>query len=156
MQGNPRIVSALDGLLAQELSAVNQYIVHSEMAGNWGYDALRGYIVGRALTEMQHAERLIERILFLEGIPTVSNAPQVKIGKDVPQMFAFDHESEKQAIASYNLAIALCIEEKDAATRKVLQKILKDEDDHINAIEERQAQIRQMGTDVFLSTQVGD
>ena len=153
MQGDTKIIATLNSLLADELTAVSQYMVHAEMCENWGYGKLAGVIQKRAVDEMKHAEKLIGRILFLEGIPVVSDLRKMLIGAEVPKMFANDHGSEDGAIKSYNSAIVLCGELKDYATRDLLQNILNDEDRHINGIEEVQDQISQIGLQVFLSTQ---
>jgi len=155
MKSSPRIIDTLNSLLADELTAVNQYMVHAEMCDNWGYVKLHDPIQKRAITEMKHAESLIERILFLEGIPIVSNLREIHIGSDVPKMFASDMLLELDAVKKYNEAIIVCSDEKDSATRDVLKKILKDEDEHINEIEEVQDQISQIGIQLFLSTKNG-
>ncbi len=154
MKGSAKVIEVLNSLLADELTAVNQYIVHSEMCENWGYDKLGGVIQKRAVEEMKHAEKLIARILFLEGIPVVNNLRAMHIGADVPKMFASDHVLEADAIKNYNAGIVLCGEAKDFATREILEGILNDEDRHIDGIEEIQDQITQMGIQVFLSTQL--
>jgi bacterioferritin len=154
MKGDPKLIKALNSLLADELTAINQYMVHSEMCDNWGYDKLHKLIEKRAVTEMKHAEKLIGRILFLEGVPIVSDLKSLHIGVEVPKMFANDHDAEAGAIKSYNAAIVLAGELKDYATREVLESILKDEDGHIDEIEAILDQIGQMGLQVFLSIQV--
>jgi len=155
MKGNPKLIATLNDLLADELTAINQYMVHSEMAHNWGYEKLHQHFEKRAIDEMKHAETLIGRILFLEGSPTVSKYNKMSIGADVPKQLAGDRGLEMGAIKSYNEAIILAGEVKDYATREILEKILKDEDRHIDQIEELQDQIQQMSLQIFLSTQVG-
>ena len=155
MKGNPKLIATLNDLLADELTAINQYMVHSEMANNWGYKKLHEAFEKRAIDEMKHAETLIGRILFLEGSPTVSKYNKMSIGADVPKQLAGDRGLEMGAIKSYNEAIILAGEVKDYATREILEKILKDEDRHIDQIEELQDQIQQMTLQIFLSTQVG-
>ena len=155
MKGNPKLLATLNDLLADELTAINQYMVHSEMAHNWGYEKLHQHFEKRAIDEMKHAETLIGRILFLEGTPTVSKYNKMSIGADVPKQLAGDRGLEMGAIKSYNEAIILAGEVKDYATREILEKILKDEDRHIDQIEELQDQIQQMTLQIFLSTQVG-
>jgi bacterioferritin len=152
MQSDPKIIATLNSLLADELTATNQYMVHAEMCENWGYDKLAEVIQKRAIQEMKHAEKLIARILFLEGIPIVNNLRAMSIAAEVPKMFAADHALEEGAIKSYNAAVAVCLEMKDNATKDILQSILNDEDAHIDGIEEIQDQIVQMGLQVFLST----
>jgi bacterioferritin len=153
MKGNDKLIDTLNSLLSDELTAINQYMVHSEMCEDWGYGKLHEHFEKRAITEMKHAEKLIGRILFLEGIPIVSNLKKISIGADVPKQLANDHQAEFDAIKVYNEAIALASEVKDHATRKILQGILEDEDEHIDEIEELQDQISQMTLQVFLSTQ---
>jgi bacterioferritin len=155
MKGDPKLIKALNALLADELTAINQYMVHSEMCANWGYDKLHKAIEKRAIDEMKHAEKLIGRILFLEGLPIVSDLKKLHIGADIPKMFASDQIAEAGAIKSYNEAIILAGSVKDYATRDLLQTILNDEDAHMDAIEEVQDQIGQMGLQIFLTTKVG-
>ena len=155
MKGDPKLIEVLNQLLADELAAVNQYMVHSEMCENWGYTKLGAKLEKRAIDEMKHAEKLIGRILFLEGIPMVSNLSKIHIGSDIPKQVASDHAAEAGAIKSYNDAIVLAGELRDYATRELLEKILSDEDKHIDDIEELQDQIGQMTLPIFLTTQVG-
>lgn len=154
MKGSQKVIDTLNSLLADELTAINQYMVHAEMCESWGYGKLEEKIQERAITEMKHAEKLIGRILFLEGLPIVSELRKMHIGADVPKMFASDHVFESDAIKAYNLAIVVCGDASDYATREILEGILKDEDSHIDEIEEVQDQIDQMGLQVFLSSQV--
>jgi len=154
MKGDVRVIEVLNSLLADELTAISQYMVHSEMCDNWGYDKLHEDIQGRAVDEMKHAEKLIGRILFLEGIPIVSKLNEMHIGDDVAKMFANDHVAESDAIKAYNSAILVCGEAKDFATREILEEILEDEDRHIDRIEEVQDEIGHMGIQIFLSTQL--
>ncbi len=154
MKGNEKLIQALNGLLADELTAINQYMVHSEMNANWGYEKLHKHFEKRAISEMKHAEMLIGRILFLEGRPTVSDLKKITIGAEVSAQLANDRAAEDGAIKAYNDAIALAAEVKDNATRDFLQKILNDEDDHMDGIEELQDQIGQMTIQTFLTTQV--
>ena len=154
MKGSVKVIETLNSLLADELTAINQYMVHSEMCDNWGYEKLHQNIQGRAVDEMKHAEKLIYRILFLEGIPIVSNLKKINIGADVAKMFANDHAAEDDAIKAYNSAILVCGDAKDYATREILEDILQEEDNHIDRIEEVQDEINHMGLQLFLSTQI--
>jgi bacterioferritin len=154
MEGEKKLIEALNGLLADELTAINQYMVHSEMCANWGYEKLHKHFEQRAIQEMKHAETLIGRILFLEGIPIVSKYNKMMIGATVPKMLDNDHGLEAMAIKAYNGAIVLAGDLRDYATREILEKILKDEDGHIDEIEELQDQIKQMTLQIFLSIQV--
>jgi len=155
MKGNPKLIATLNDLLADELTAINQYMVHSEMAEAWGYKKLHEAFEKRAIDEMKHAEALIGRILFLEGTPTVSKLNKMMIGADVPKQLAGDRALEMGAVKAYNEAIILAGEVKDFATRQILEKILGDEDKHIDQIEEMQDQIQQMTLQIFLTTKVG-
>jgi len=155
MKGNSKLIDVLNSLLADELSAINQYIVHSEMCANWGYEKLHGGFEKRAIDEMKHAEKLIARIIFLEGTPIVSKLKDIHIGSDVSKQLGHDHDSEQGAIEAYNAAIVLAGEVKDFATREILEDILSDEDRHIDKIEELQDQISHMTLPIFLTTQVG-
>ena len=154
MKGNKKLIGTLNSLLADELTAINQYMVHSEMCSNWGYEKLHNHFEKRAVDEMKHAEKLIGRILFLEGLPVVSNLKKINIGDVADVQLNNDHHSEEDAIKAYNDAIVLAGDVKDYATREVLESILKDEDRHIDGIEELQDQIKQMTLPVFLSVQV--
>lgn len=154
MKGDAKVIEALNSLLADELTAINQYMVHAEMCENWGYKKLDEAIRKRAIEEMKHAEKLIGRIVFLEGVPIVSKLGEIHIGSAVPQMFSNDHGLEAYAIKQYNSAIVTCGDARDFATREILEDILEDEDHHIDDIEAVQDEISQMGIQVFLSTQL--
>ena len=154
MKGDQKVIETLNSLLARELTVVSQYMVHAEMCDNWGYNRLHEAIQKRAVVEMKHAEKLIGRIIFLEGVPVVSDLQKMHIGADVSKMFTNDHEAELDAVRQYNAGILVCGDAKDYATREILEHILNDEDSHVDSIEEVQDQIAQMGIQVFLSTQV--
>jgi bacterioferritin len=155
MKGNQKLIETLNKLLADELTAINQYMVHSEICANWGYGKLHQHFEKRAIAEMKHAEKLIGRILFLEGMPIVSNLNRIHIGSEIPKQLANDHNAEEGAIKAYNEAIQIAGEVSDFATREVLEHILNDEDGHIDEIEGLQDQITHMSLPVFLTTQVG-
>jgi bacterioferritin len=154
MKGNDKLIATLNDLLADELTAINQYMVHSEMSDDWGYEKLHKHFEKRAIDEMKHAEKLIGRILFLEGLPTVSVLKKINIGATVDKQLASDRAAEADAIRAYNEAIVLAGEVKDYATRDFLQGILNDEDGHMDGIEALQGQVEQMSLPVFLTTQV--
>lgn len=155
MKGDKKVIETLNSLLARELTVVSQYMVHAEMCENWGYVKLHDGIQKRAKVEMKHAEMLIGRIIFLEGIPIVSELEKMHIGGDIPQMFASDHEAEIDASKRYNEGILVCGNAKDYASKEILEKILNEEDGHISDIEEVLDQIKQMGIQIFLSKQIG-
>jgi bacterioferritin len=154
MKGNEKIIQKLNARLADELAAINQYMVHSEMCADWGYDKLHETIEKRAIEEMKHAEELIARILFLEGSPTVSEMSAIKIGADVETQFKNDLAAEDQAIKDYNHDIKLALELGDNGTRKLLQNILKDEEDHLDWLETQLEQIHQIGIQNYLVEQI--
>jgi bacterioferritin len=154
MKGNEKVISTLNSLLADELSAISQYMVHSEMCNNWGYARLHKAVEDRAKDEMDHAEILIGRILFLEGISIVSKLSPIKVGANVETQIANDIVSEAGAINSYNAAIKEAGDLGDHGTRDMLVQILKDEEAHIDWLEAQQDQISQMGIQVYLSIQV--
>lgn len=155
MKGNERVIEQLNVRLAEELTATNQYMVHAEMCENWGYKRLYSKIRERAITEMKHAEKLIERILFLEGRPIVSRLDPIHIGGEIPKMHQFDHAHEETAIRGYNESIRIAVELGDNGTRDMLQSILADEESHIDDIEAQLDQIAQMGVQNYLVDQVG-
>jgi len=155
MKGNDKLLATLNSLLADELTAISQYMVHSEMCENWGYEKLHEHFQKRAIDEMKHAEKLIARILFLEGTPIVDQLRSLSIGSSVSKQLDGDHRAEAEAIKAYNEAIALATSVADNATRELLEEILVDEDRHIDEIEEKQDQIQQMGEQLFLSAQLG-
>jgi bacterioferritin len=154
MKGNHELITSLNSLLADELTAISQYMVHSEMSANWGYDKLHEHFEKRAIDEMKHAEMLIGRIIFLEGLPIVSKLRDMHIGSEVPKQLANDHQAEDDAVKAYNVAIKLAGEANDFATREVLEKILNDEDRHIDDIESLLDQISHMTLPLFLTTQL--
>lgn len=154
MKGNDKILETLNVLLADELTAINQYMVQSEMCANWGYERLHEAIEKRAIDEMKHAEKLIGRILFLEGKPVVSNLNKINIGEAVDVQHKNDREAEEMAIKAYNDGIRLAVEVGDNGTRDMLEGILEDEEEHIDWIEAQLDQIAQMGLQVYLGIQL--
>jgi len=156
MKGSSALVKKLNELLAEELTAINQYMVHSEMCDNWGYQKLHKAIEKQAIDEMRHAEWLIGRILFLEGSPTVSKLNPIRIGKDVKAIIVSDYEAEVVAVKHYNVAIKLAADAADNGTRDLLTKVLKDEEGHIDWAEAQLDQIQQMGVENYLSNQTAE
>jgi bacterioferritin len=154
MKGNEKIIEHLNMRLAEELATINQYMVHAEMCEDWKYKRLDETIQKRAIAEMRHAEKLIARILFLEGIPVVSNLTKISIGADVPKMHEYDHGAEEVAIRGYNATIRMAVEAGDNNTKVLLESILKEEEDHIDWIEAQLDQIKQMGAQNYLTEQI--
>jgi bacterioferritin len=154
MQGHEKIIEHLNARLAEELTAINQYMVHAEMCENWKYKRLHDAIRKRAFVEMVHAEKLIERILFLEGRPVVSNLNKIYIGDEVPKMHEYDRGSEEGAIRGYTESIRLAAELGDYGTKELLESILKEEEEHIDWIEAQVDQIKQIGLQTYLGEQI--
>ena len=154
MKGHEKIIAALNDLLADELTAISQYMVHSEMCDDWGYARLHKLVEKRAVDEMKHAEKLIGRILFLEGTPIVSNLKKINIGADVEKQYKNDWDAEIGAIKAYNNAIKQASELADNGTRDFLQSILNDEEEHLDWLETQMEQIRQIGIQNYLVEQM--
>jgi bacterioferritin len=154
MKGNEKIIAVLNDFLADELTAISQYMVHSEMCANWGYDKLHEAVEKRAIGEMKHAEKLIGRILFLEGQPVVSNLNRMDIGATVEEQLKHDLEAEAEAIQAYNDGIRLCLEVGDNGSRELIEDNLEDEEGHLDWLETQLDQISQMGLQNYLLAQV--
>jgi bacterioferritin len=153
MKGNQKLLGILNELLADELTAISQYMVHSEMCDTWGYEQLHKQIEHQAKEEMHHAEWLIGRILFLEGQPTVSKLNPIQIGKNVSEIISKDEEAELGAIKAYNAAINLAGEVADGSTADLLTTILKMEEDHYDWGRKQCSLIKQMGLENYLALQ---
>ena len=154
MKGNAQVIETLNQLLADELTAINQYMVHSEMCDDWGYDRLHEAIEKRAIEEMKHAEKLIGRILFLEGTPIVSNLNKITIGAKVEVQIKNDAQAEIDAVKMYNQGIRQAVELGDNGTRDLLESILGDEEAHLDWLEAQLDQIHQMGIQNYLVEQI--
>jgi bacterioferritin len=154
MKGNQEIIDALNKALAEELTSINQYILHAEMCEDWGYGKLHGIVEKRAIVEMKHAEKLIGRILFLEGQPIVSKLDEFHIGSTVKKQIENDRMAEFEAIKLYNEIVALTTKLGDNGTKVLVESILTDEEDHIDLLEEQLDQIEQMGYEFFLNQQI--
>ena len=154
MKGNEKIIAVLNDLLADELTAINQYMVHSEMCANWQYERLHDAIEKRAVQEMKHAEKLIARTLFIEGTPIVSELKPIHIGAEVASQLANDLYAETDAVKAYNNAIRLAVEVSDNGSRELLEFILKEEEDHLDWLEAQREQIEQVGIQNYLARQV--
>jgi bacterioferritin len=155
MKGNPKVIASLNEALKEELTAISQYFLHAEMCENWHYDKLGSYIKKQSIDEMKHAEMLIERILFLDGTPTMTEALQLTIGKNVREQIQSDLKLEVEAVALYNAAVRLAREEGDNASRELFERLLRDEEEHVDWLEAQVHQIEEMGYERYLSQQVG-
>jgi bacterioferritin len=153
MKGHEKVIETLNMLLSDELTAINQYMVHSEMCADWGYEELHEEIEKQAIQEMKHAEELIARILFLEGMPVVSNLNKIMIGKDIQAMIEHDLAAELGAVKAYNAGIKVCMEVDDEGSAELLRSILEDEETHTDWNEAQLEQIGQMGIENYLSIQ---
>lgn len=154
MKGNEQVIKQLNARLAEELTAINQYFVHAEMCENWRYKRLHEMIFKRSIQEMKHAEKLIARILFLEGVPIVSDLNKIHIGNEVAKMYKNDHAAEVAAIRGYNESIRVAMENGDNGSRELFESILMEEEEHIDLIEAQIDQISQMGIQNYLVEQV--
>ena len=154
MKGEPKVIDRLNFLLADELTAISQYMVHSEMCANWEYKRLHEAIEKRAIDEMKHAEKLIARILFLEGRPVVSKLNEMHIGGDVEAQLHSDKAAEYGAVKGYNEGVKLAVELGDNGTRAIFESILGDEEEHVDWIEAQLDQIGQVGTQNYLAQQI--
>lgn len=154
MKGNEKILAALNNLLSDELTAISQYMVHAEMCDNWRYEKLAKVVEERAITEMKHAERLIARILFLDGTPIVSNLKKINIGADIEAQLKNDLQAEYGAVAGYNDGIKLAYELGDNGSRELMDSILTDEEEHVDWIEAQLGQVQLMGLPAYLVEQV--
>jgi len=155
MKGNPKVIEQLNHALREELTAINQYFVHAEMCENWGYDRLAKQIKMRSIAEMKHAEALIERVLFLDGAPSMEPLA-LSIGKNVKEMAESDHKAEMEAIALYNEAARVAAEEKDNGSRDLFIRLLKAEEDHLDELEIELHQIAELGYERYLTTQTSE
>jgi bacterioferritin len=156
MKGKPEVINVLQDMLREELTAINQYILHAEMQENWGYKKLSSFVKKQSIGEMKHAEALIERILFLEGMPNLSELDRLNIGKDVPGQLRNDLELERGAVGDYNKAIELCRKHSDNATADFLTFILKDEESHVDFLETQLDLIKRLGLENYLAQQMGE
>lgn len=155
MKGNAKVIEELNKALREELTAINQYFLHAEMCENWGYRKLAEFIKKQSIGEMKHAEALLERILFLDGAPTMEPL-KLSVGATVRDMIEADLRLETSAVAQYNAAIQLAMELKDNGSRDLLVTLLKDEESHVDWLEAQLHQIKEMGYERYLSMQTGE
>jgi bacterioferritin len=154
MKGNAKVIAVLNEALQEELMAVNQYFLHSEMCENWKYEALSKFIKKQSIDEMKHAEKLIERILFLDATPTMTGPTQLRVGRNVKEQLSNDLELELGAVQLYNRAVKLAREEADNASADLLKRILEDEEGHVDWLEAQLHQISEIGYERYLSQQM--
>ncbi len=154
MKGQEKIIAALNDVLSAELTAINQYFIHAEMCENWGYGKLHAEMKGHSIGEMKHAERVMARILYLEGTPNMSKYMKIQVGRTLEEMHQFDLALEKDAVARLNAFVTLAAELGDNGSKDVFQHILEEEEEHIDWIESQIDQIAQMGIQNYLATKV--
>jgi bacterioferritin len=156
MKGSPKVIDLLNEALKEELTAISQYFLHAEMCENWRYDKLGSYIKKQSIDEMKHAEALIERILFLDGAPNMTELLQISVGQNVKAQIESDLKLEVAAVAMYNKAVKVCVEEADNASRELFERLLKDEEEHVDWLEAQVHQMKEMGYERYLSQQIRD
>jgi bacterioferritin len=154
MKGNAKVIAALNEALQEELRAINQYFLHAEMCENWKYERLAKYIQKQSIDEMKHAEKLIERILFLDGSPTMTGPKELTIGKNVKEQLSSDLQLEYSAVKMYNAAVQLSREEGDNTSAELFKHLLEDEEEHVDWLEAQLHQIAEIGYGRYLSQQI--
>lgn len=156
MKGNPKVIDALNEALHEELTAINQYFLHAEMCENWHYDRLGSLIKKQSIGEMKHAEELIERILFLDGTPNLTKPMTLTVGKNVKEQIESDLKLEIEAVAMYNRAIETARQESENASRELFERLLKDEEEHVDFLEAQVHQMKEIGYERYLSQQISE
>ena len=154
MQGDADIIEFLNEVLTAELTAINQYFIHAKMCDNWGYHRLAEHGRAESIDEMKHAESLIERILYFDGVPNMQRLYPVRVGETVPEQFEVDAALEYEAVERLNRGIAAAVEKGDNGTRELLADILVSEEDHVDWLETQQETIRQVGLENYLAQQL--
>jgi len=156
MQGSPKVIEALNAGLTIELTAINQYFVQSKMCKNWGLSRLAAHHYHESIDEMKHAGLLIDRIIFLEGVPEIARYDVIRVGTNVKEQLENALALEKNASKTYNDGVALCIKEKDSASREIMEQIIRESEDSIDWLEAQLDLIGKMGIENYMVTQVGE
>ena len=156
MKGNPKVIIELNAALKEELTAINQYFLHAEMCENWKYEKLGAFIKKQSIDEMKHAEILIERILFLDATPSLTELMHLNVGQNVKEQLESDLQLELNAVAMYNASIRIARDEGDNASRELFERLLKDEESHVDWLEAQLHQIKEIGYERYLSQQIRD
>ena len=154
MQGQANIIEALNGVLTAELTAINQYFIHHRMCSNWGYEKLSSKKREESIEEMKHADRVIERILFLEGIPNMQRLSPVRVGEDPVEQHRLDLEVEIEAVTNLNNCVALAREAGDNGTRELLEEILTNEEESVDWLEAQLYLVEKLGAENYLAEQI--
>jgi bacterioferritin len=156
MQGSKRVIEALNAGLTIELTAINQYFCQSRMCKNWGLNRLAAHHYEESIDEMKHAQLLIDRIIFLEGVPEIARYDVIRVGGDVQEQLQNDLELEKRASQTYNDAVLLCNQDKDAASREIMEQIIRESEDSIDWLEAQLDLIDKIGIQNYLQSQIGE
>ena len=156
MQGSPEVIEFLNAALTAELTAINQYFAHAKICENWGWKRLAAKFREEAIEEMNDAEKLMERILLLEGMPNLQRLGSVRVGETVVEQMQLDRELEEAAVQRYRQGIALSLEQRDSGTRELLEHLLVGEELHLDWIETQQHVISEIGAEMYLQAQLGD
>ena len=154
MKGDDEVIQVLNDVLCAELTAVNQYFIHAMMCGNWHYKRLAEHTRKESIEEMQHAQQVIERILYLDGVPNMQKYMKINVGRTVPEQHQFDLQLENEAVARLNKGVELCRAKEDNGSRALLEKILRDEEEHVDWLEAQLQQIQDMGIQNYLAQQM--
>jgi len=155
MHGNEKVIQQLNAALSSELTAIVEYMTQSEMCQNWGYTRLGDLTKARAIEEMKHAEGLIERIIFLDGIPSVDVGLKPQLGSKVQEQLEIDLKDEQDAVRQYNEAAKVCVEARDEGTKALFERMIRDEERHADFLESQLHAIKEMGVANYLAQQVG-
>ncbi|HZR80017.1 MAG TPA: bacterioferritin [Candidatus Binatia bacterium] len=156
MKGDAKLIEALNQLLTGELTGVNQYFIHSRMCRNWGYERLAKKNYDESIGEMKHADELIERILYMEGLPNMQRYNKVRVGESVPEQLKLDRELEVEAIALMNKTIELAVSVHDNGTRELVEKMLRSEEEHLDWLETQLSLVAHLGEKMYLAEQMHD
>jgi bacterioferritin len=156
MKGNPKVIAKLNEALREELLAINQYFLHAEMCENWRYHKLASYIKKQSIDEMRHAEAIMERLLFLDGVPNMTEPMQLSIGANVQAQLDSDLKLELAAVVMYNEGVKLARDQGDNASRELFERLLKNEEEHVDWLEAQLHQIKEMGYERYLGQQIGE
>lgn len=154
MKGDAKLIEALNEILTGELTGINQYFVHAKMCANWGYHRLAEKNRQESISEMKHADELIERILYLEGVPNMQRLGKVQVGESVAEQLKLDYALEREAVTRFNKTIALAAEKGDNGTRELLEDMLVSEEEHVEWLEAQLSLIEQVGEKNYLAQQI--
>jgi bacterioferritin len=154
MKGDDEVIQILNDVLCAELTGINQYFIHAMMCGNWHYKRLAEHTRKESIEEMQHAQQVIERILYLDGVPNMQKYMKINVGRTVPEQHQFDLQLEKEAVARFNKGVELCRAKEDNGSRALLEKILRDEEEHVDWLEAQLQQIQDIGIQNYLAQHI--